>query len=198
MPVPPDPPSPARRRLPRHTKIFFGLLFGLLFGLFVHEVAGDAPWVDWVVDNVANPIGQLFLRLIFMIVVPLVFSSLVLGVLELGDVRRIGRVGLRTLGYTIIASGISVLIGVGLVNFIKPGAGVDAGVRTELTSTFASGSKVAIENAAKAKHWTESLLSLIPRNPLAAAVDAFSGEMIALMVFALMFGVALSMVRDEA
>ena len=75
MPAPPDPDRPARRRLPRHTKIFFGLVFGLLFGLFVHEVAGDAPWVDWVVDNVAYPIGQIFLRLIFMIVVPLVLSS---------------------------------------------------------------------------------------------------------------------------
>jgi dicarboxylate/amino acid:cation (Na+ or H+) symporter, DAACS family len=182
----------------RHTKILLGLLAGVILGLIAHKLGPNAAFIDGVVKNVANPLGQLFLRLIFMIVVPLVFSSLVLGVLELGDIRRIGRIGLRTLGYTVVASGLSVLIGVGLVNLVKPGAGVDPGVRTELTSTFASGSKVAIENAAKAKHWTESLLSLIPRNPLAAAVDAFSGEMIALMVFALMFGVALSMVRDES
>ena len=53
-----------------------------------NAVGGDAPWVDWSVRNVAYPLGQLFLRLIFMIVVPLVFSSLVLGVLELGDMQR--------------------------------------------------------------------------------------------------------------
>jgi DAACS family dicarboxylate/amino acid:cation (Na+ or H+) symporter len=181
----------------RHTKILLGLVIGVVLGLIAHVSAHDAPWVDGVVRNFANPIGQLFLRLIFMVVVPLVFSSLVLGVLELGDVRRIGRVGLRTLGYTVVASGISVAIGVGLVNAVRPGEGVDPGVRLELASTFASGSKTAIENAAKAKHWTESLLSLIPRNPLAAAVDAFNGEMVALMVFALFFGVALSIVRDE-
>nr|MDQ5872962.1 cation:dicarboxylase symporter family transporter [Acidobacteriota bacterium] len=123
MPDPTRAPRSPRRRLPRHTKIFFGLLFGLLVGLFVHEVAGDAPWVDWVVDNVAYPVGQIFLRLIFMIVVPLVFSSLVLGVLELGDVKKLGRIGLKTLAYTIFASGISVAIGIGLVNLFRPGAG---------------------------------------------------------------------------
>ena len=86
--------SPGRRRLPRHTKIFFGLIFGLIAGLVLHETAGEAPWVLWTVANVAYPLGQIFLRLIFMIVVPLVFSSLVLGVLELGDVRQLGKIGL--------------------------------------------------------------------------------------------------------
>jgi DAACS family dicarboxylate/amino acid:cation (Na+ or H+) symporter len=187
---------PARRRLPRHTRIFFGLLFGLLMGLFVHEVAGDAPWVDWVVDNVAYPVGQIFLRLIFMIVVPLVFSSLVLGVLELGDVKKLGRIGLKTLAYTIFASGISVAIGIGLVNLFRPGAGVDASVRAELSSSFAAQSQTTIENAQKAKTWADTLLSLIPRNPIAAAVDALTGEMLALMVFAVFFGVALARIRN--
>ncbi len=88
----------------RHTKILLGLGSGMAAGLVAHLSGKDAPWIDVVVKNVANPIGQLFLRIIFMVVVPLVFSSLVLGVLELGDVRRIGRVGLRTLGYTIVAT----------------------------------------------------------------------------------------------
>src|SRR6266540_4374334 len=172
---PPSPSRRERRRLPRHTKIFFGLILGLVGGLFVHEVAGEAPWVNWVVDNVAYPVGQLFLRLIFMVVVPLVFSSLVLGVLELGDVKRLGRIGLKTLVYTLFASGISVGIGIAMVNFIRPGAGVDPSVRAELSSTFASQSQKAIENAQHAQSWVDALLSLIPRNPLAAAVDALTG-----------------------
>ena len=193
-----DDTRPRRRKgLPRHTKILFGLLFGIVAGLLVHATAGDAPWVEWVVRNVAYPIGQLFLRLIFMIVVPLVFSSLVLGVLELGDVRKLGRVGAKTLLYTLFASGISVLIGVGLVNFFKPGVGVDPSVREDLSASFAAGSKVAIENAEKAQHWTDSLLSLIPRNPLAAAVQALDGEMLALMVFAVFFGVALALIKRD-
>jgi DAACS family dicarboxylate/amino acid:cation (Na+ or H+) symporter len=186
-----------RRRLPRHTKILFGLIFGLVSGLLVHEMAGEAPWVFWLVTNVAYPLGQIFLRLIFMIVVPLVFSSLVLGVLELGDVRKLGRIGMKTLVYTLFASGISVAIGITMVNFFRPGAGVDPSVRAELSSTFATQSQKTIENAQKAQTWADSLLSLIPSNPLKAAVDALTGEMLALMVFALFFGIALARIRDS-
>jgi dicarboxylate/amino acid:cation (Na+ or H+) symporter, DAACS family len=186
-----------RHRLPRHTRILFGLLFGLVAGLTAHAVGADAPWVDWSVRNVAYPLGQLFLRLIFMIVVPLVFSSLVLGVLELGDVKKLGRVGAKTLLYTLFASGISVAVGVGLVNFFKPGVGVDPSVRASLGGAFADQSEKAIENAKKALPWTDTLLQLIPRNPLQAAVEALQGEMLALMVFAVFFGVALAQVRRD-
>ena len=182
--------------LPRHTKILFGLVFGIVVGLTVYAIAPGAAWVDSLVRNVAYPLGQIFLRLIFMIVVPLVFSSLVLGVLELGDVRKLGRIGLKTLGYTLFASGISVAIGITMVNLFRPGAGVDPSVRAELSSTFATQSQKAIENARQAQSWADTLLSLIPRNPLASAVDALSGEMLALMVFAVFFGVALARIRD--
>jgi DAACS family dicarboxylate/amino acid:cation (Na+ or H+) symporter len=185
------------RGLPRHTRILFGLLFGLVAGLTAHAVGADAPWVDWSVRNVAYPLGQLFLRLIFMIVVPLVFSSLVLGVLELGDVQKLGRIGLKTLAYTLFASGISVAVGIGLVNYFRPGVGIDASVRANLEGSFAPQSQQAIESAKHASHWTDALLALIPRNPVAAAVDAFQGEMLALMVFAVFFGVALAQVRKE-
>ncbi len=187
----------SRRGLPRHTKILFGLVFGLVAGLTVHAIAADAPWVDWTVRNLAYPLGQLFLRLIFMIVVPLVFSSLVLGVLELGDVKKLGRIGAKTLLYTLFASGISVAIGVGLVNFFRPGVGIDPSVRANLSGAFASQSKQAIENAQQAMPWTDTLLSLIPRNPLGAAVNALQGEFLALMVFAVFFGVALAQVRRD-
>ncbi len=186
-----------RKGLPRHSKILFGLLLGIVLGLLANSIGGGAPWVDWSVKNIAYPLGQLFLRLIFMIVVPLVFSSLVLGVLELGDAHRLGRVGLKTLVYTLFASGISVAVGIFLVNFFKPGVGIDPSVRANLEGTFAGQSQKAIENASQAKPWTDTLLSLIPRNPLAAAVDALSGEMLALMVFAVFFGVALAQVKRE-
>ena len=197
MPTPEDDskPKPRRKRLARHTKILLGLLLGAALGLLVFALAPGAPWVEWVVRNIAYPIGQIFLRLIFMIVVPLVFSSLVLGILELGDMRNLGRIGAKTLIYTVVASGISVGIGIGLVNLFKPGVGVDPSVRAGLTQSFASQSQQVIQNAQAAKPWTESLLSLIPTNPLASAVDALRGEMLALMVFAVLFGVALATIR---
>jgi dicarboxylate/amino acid:cation (Na+ or H+) symporter, DAACS family len=188
---------PRRRKRTRHAKILWGLLFGLISGLVVHALAGGQPWVEWIVSNIAYPLGQIFLRLIFMVVVPLVFSSLVLGVLELGDVRRLGRVGLTTLAYTLLASGISVAIGITLVTIFRPGVGVDRSAVGPLVGAFATQSRAAIENAQKAQSWTDTLLALIPKNPLQAAVDALSGEMLALMVFAVFFGVALAQVRKE-
>jgi DAACS family dicarboxylate/amino acid:cation (Na+ or H+) symporter len=185
------------RGLPRHTRILFGLIFGIVLGLTVYAIAPGAPWVESLVKNVAYPLGQIFLRLIFMIVVPLVFSSLVLGVLELGDVKNLGRVGGKTLIYTLFASGISVAIGIGLVNFFRPGEGLDASVRGQLEGTFATQSQSAIDSAKKAASWSDALLSLIPRNPLAAAVEALNGEMLSLMVFAVFFGVALAQIRKE-
>lgn len=164
------------------------------------EVVVEAgPWrdrIDFVRDNLAYPVGRLFLRLIFMVVLPLVVSSLMLGVIELGDLRALGRIGLRTLGYTVVVSSISVFIGVGLVNVVRPGAWVSAATRDRLVADYGDQSQRALENAKAAKPWTDSLLSLIPENPLAAAVDAMKGEMLAVMIFSLIFGAALGRVRD--
>jgi DAACS family dicarboxylate/amino acid:cation (Na+ or H+) symporter len=187
--------TPASRGLPLHVRMLIGLAAGVLLGIAARHVFGDEALAA-VNKNVAYPVGRLFIRLIFMVVLPLVATSLVLGVLELGDVRTLGRIGLRTLGYTVVVSSISVVVGVGLVNVVRPGAFVTPEVRAELTKQFGQASQVAIENAAKKKHWTDSLLSLIPDNPLASAVDAMKGEMLAVMVFALLFGIALAQVRE--
>src|SRR3990172_4205998 len=96
-----------------HNKIFLGLILGAVFGITSHVLFYPDPALEWVVSNIAYPVGQIFFRLIFMVVLPLVFYALVLGVTELGDLRRLGRVGARTLIYTAVVSTISVLIGVG-------------------------------------------------------------------------------------
>jgi Na+/H+-dicarboxylate symporter len=83
--------------------------------------------VVWIVDNITQPVGQLFLRLLLMIVVPLVFSSLVVGVAGIGDIRKLGRVGLKSFGYCLVISAISVVIGITLANTIKPAS---ASIRT--------------------------------------------------------------------
>ena len=90
-----SPPSHARR-MPRHTKILLGLIVGLAGGLLSTPSRAESPGSSGRCATSPIPVGQLFLRLIFMIVVPLVFSSLVLGVLELGGVHKLGRVGLIT------------------------------------------------------------------------------------------------------
>ena len=90
-----------------HTRILAGLAAGVVAGVAVNIVRGtDDPAVEWVVANVTEPIGTLFLRLLLMIVVPLVFSSLVVGVAGIGDVRKLGRVGLKSFAYCLAISAI--------------------------------------------------------------------------------------------
>jgi len=103
-----DPP----RGLPLHSRILIGLGIGVLTGLGINlAVGGDNPTVAWVIANLTEPIGTLFLRGLLMIVVPLIGSSLIVGVAGIGDVRRLGRVGLKAFGYSLVISSISVLIG---------------------------------------------------------------------------------------
>jgi DAACS family dicarboxylate/amino acid:cation (Na+ or H+) symporter len=136
--------------------------------------------------HVLRPIGQIFLRTIFMIVVPMVFSALVIGVYELGRGRGLGKVAGRTLAFTFLLSTSSVLLGVALVNLLRPGVGARLGV------AGTADVQALRDNADAVKPLSDIIIELIPRNPLEAAVRALDGEMLALMVFALIFGVALS------
>ncbi len=116
-----------------HTKILIGLFIGVIGGLVVNAtMGGDDPRVTMIVENFTRPIGQLFLNLLLMIVVPLVFASLVVGVAGIGDIRKLGRIGAKSFGYTLVISAISVLIGLGLANFIKPGLRISPDVKGQL------------------------------------------------------------------
>ena len=88
--------EPPGRGMALHTKILIGLVLGAIGGTLSNLVFKGTPQLMWLVDNVLNPIGQVFLRMLFMVVVPLVFTSVALGVASLGDPRRIGRIGART------------------------------------------------------------------------------------------------------
>ena len=94
----------ATGKLQLHWKMLIGFIAGLSLGLVAHYASGaDAGWVQWLTANITQPAGTLFLRLIFMLIIPLLFSALIMGVAEMGDVRSLGRVGWKTLGYTVIA-----------------------------------------------------------------------------------------------
>jgi DAACS family dicarboxylate/amino acid:cation (Na+ or H+) symporter len=102
-----------------------GFLIGLVSGLVVYTAAQGAPWVEFVTTYITQPIGQVFLRLLFMLVIPLLFSALVVGISEMGEIRSLKRVGLRTLLYTVVVSAIAVVVSLTVVNLLQPGAGVD-------------------------------------------------------------------------
>src|SRR5690606_35109715 len=95
----------AKTGIPLHWKIAVGFAVGLVLGLVVHYgIGAEAGWVQSLTRYVTEPFSQLFLSLIFMLIVPLLFSALVVGVSEMGDIRSLGRIGWRTLTYTIVLS----------------------------------------------------------------------------------------------
>ena len=144
----PDKP----KGLPLHTKILIGLGVGVVAGVAVNRLVGAShPRVVWLVDNITGPVGSLFLRLLLMIVVLLVFSSLVVGVAGIGDIRKLGRVGLKSFGYCLVISAISVIIGITLANTIRPGERVSPETSAALQLRFATDATKTVEDATKAK-----------------------------------------------
>ena len=170
-----------------HTKLLIALVAGFAAGAIAHAY-GASPTVDFIGTGILRPIGQIFLRLIFMTVVPLVFAALVVGVYELGREHGLGAVAARTLVYTLLLSAMSVGIGVVLVNAVRPGAGLPQSG----TAESAGGVKQLETNAAAAQPLSDVFIELIPRNPLDSAVRALDGQMLPLMIFALIFGYAIS------
>ena len=139
-----DDRAAARGRVPLHVRILLGLAAGAALGSAAREVLGpDSPLLASAIRHVAEPVGQLFLRSLLMTVVPLVVSSLVVGVAGIGDVRRLGRVGVRTVGFCLVISLVSVGLGILLANTVRPGMRLDPETRDLLMAEYADASKQA-------------------------------------------------------
>lgn len=152
--------------------------------------------LKWFNDVVAQNVGNLFMTMIFMVVVPLLFSALVNGVAEVGSAAKVGKMGLRALVMTVVLSSIAVGIGLAGVNMVRPGDGIDQVKRTQLFESVDKEGALAKANVA-AETQDPPLLGLVPKNPLLEAVRALSGGLLPLMFFAIVFGVALAMTAQE-
>ncbi|MGV8940510.1 MAG: dicarboxylate/amino acid:cation symporter [Lysobacter sp.] len=201
-------------KMPLHWKMAIGFVSGLLLGVLVYS-SGLVEWRGFSVDNlscaatgveqswrctpwvslfthyVTDPVGQLFLRLLFMLVIPLIFSALVLGVVEIGDPESLGRIGFKTLVYILVVTTIAVTLGLVAVNVFQPGAGMSREVGEALMARESAAS-AAIMTHRESLSGLDILLNIVPRNPVQAAAN---GDLIAVMFFALMFGVAATVMR---
>jgi len=185
-----------KRGLPLHVWMLVGFLLGLTLGMIVHVTQGaDALWVQWLTANVTGPAGQIFLRLIFMLVIPLLFSALVMGVAEMGDLKVLGRAGGKTLAFTVVISAVAVIIGLVMVNIFQPGAGVDPVLAQRLLAEGSAGAASIVGNAPESIQFGQFFLDLIPSNVFTAAAE---NQILPVMVFALLFGVGLVMARSRA
>ncbi|HJR42412.1 MAG TPA: dicarboxylate/amino acid:cation symporter [Gemmatimonadaceae bacterium] len=178
-----------------HTKILIGLLVGAVLGIASYATLGVGhPFVAVVNRYVAGPVGQIFLRLLFMIVVPLVFASIALGVAGLGDIRRVGRVGTKAITYFLVTTALSATLGLVMVSVVRPGERIPEDTRTNLMETYATDASSRVEAAATSNFGIETLVNIVPRNPLRAAVDL---DLLAIIFFALIFGAALTLIAAE-
>jgi DAACS family dicarboxylate/amino acid:cation (Na+ or H+) symporter len=168
--------------------MLWALAAGVVLGLLARSVV-PADSLAWFVDTVAQPLGQIFLRLLFMLVLPILFSALTIGVSEVG-VGHLGRLGGRMLGYTVLVSAISVLIGVLLVNVLGPGRGLPDEVRAAASGSGAPASVKPPETKP-----VDFLVAMVPDNAVKAAAN---GDMLAVIVFSLLFGLALAATRTPA
>lgn len=177
---------------PLHTKILIGLAIGAALGLLANFTLGaEHAGVEWVNKYVAGPVGQIFLRLLFMVVMPLVFASIALGVAGLGDLRKVGRVGGKAIGFFLGSTAISATIGIILVLLIKPGLDLDAAVRTRLLESYATGAAEKVQAAEQSNFGIETLVSIVTRNPIKSMVDV---DMLGVIFFGVMFGAALTLI----
>jgi DAACS family dicarboxylate/amino acid:cation (Na+ or H+) symporter len=186
-----------------HTKILIGLLVGVVGGLAINwTLGGTDARVVWIVTNITQPIGTLFLSLLLMIVVPLVFSSLVVGVAGIGDIRKLGRIGLKSFAYCLIISAISVVIGLVLANTIRPGERISPEVAVQLKEKFSGGATSATaaqkqaSDAAKADSpLMQAVKTVVPSNVF-NSISGTSPNMLHIMFFALIVGIAITLLTD--
>lgn len=182
----------------QHTKLLLGFIFGVALGLigYYYFPAKEMVFMGRVTE-VFTFVGAIFLRMIFMVTIPLILAALMLGTMELSQgTGGFGKVGSRCLIFTVVLSGIAACIALFTTNTLKPGAGL---VFDKAALAANSGVLTIAKNAtmAKDKPWFQYLVDLLPQNPIDSAARAFQGEIIAMMVFALFFGWALSTVIKE-
>ena len=174
------------------TKIFLALIIGALLGVVIHYVLPDVTIGedtslknDIIIEGVFYVIGQGFIRLMQMLVVPLVFCSLVCGAMAIGDTKTLGKVGVKTIVFYIFTTALAVTIALSVAYMISPGIGLDMDSiqKAEVTS-----------NNTETK-LTETLLNIIPKNPIGAMA---SGDMLPIIVFALFVGIMLAKLGSKA
>lgn len=173
-----------KNKLTLTTKILLGLFLGFLFGLVLNNIQDGFIKNTVLLDGVLKVLGNGFTSAIKMMVVPLVFVSLVCGTSSMGDVKRLGRIGGKTMLFYLGTTAIAIVISLILGNVLKPGVGLDM-------SSMASGSVTIGES----KPVIDIILGIIPSNPIKSLAE---GEMLQIIFFAMLLGVAMSTLGQKS
>jgi DAACS family dicarboxylate/amino acid:cation (Na+ or H+) symporter len=192
--------APRKGKLPLPTRILLGLVLGAAAGITLNLllVPGSAShdFTTGFDANIAYPLGRLFLNLLFMVVVPIVFCSLFLGVAGLGSLQTLGRLGGRTLLWFLGTTALAVLLGLALVHSIEPGRRIDPAAAELVQQRYAGDAAARIAQGKEASAFTvDSLVAIVPTNVVAAAAD--NKQILGLIFFALVLGAAATRLPAE-
>ena len=174
-----------------YTKILIGLVAGAVVGVVANF--GEVIWLRDLLIAL-EPIGTAFIRLITMVVIPLVVASLVVGTASLGDLRKLGRIGGKTVIYYLATTAVAVIIGLVLSNVVQPGARINPETRDTLAAQFEGDAAARMQLAENAPSVVQTLLNMIPRNPIEAAANL---DLLPLIVFTIIFGAAVSVIEPK-
>ena len=178
--------------MPLHTRILLGLVVGAVVGIAANVFIGpDSAMVRNANTYVAGPVGQVFLRILFMIVMPLIFASISLGVAGIGDVRKLGRIGGKTMLYFAVSTTLAASVGLALVSVVRPGDKVSAETRTELMESYATDASARVATQQQQQFGIGTIVAIVTRNPIKSAAD---GDLLGVIFFSLMFGAALTLI----
>ena len=169
-------------------QIVIGLVLGVAIGALLNHFSAEKAW--WI-SNVLQPAGDIFIRLIKMIVVPIVISSLIVGIAGVGDAKKLGSIGLKTIIYFEVVTTIAIVVGLVLANLFHPGAGIDM---STLGTVDISNYQVTAPEVQHELAFIDTLLNLIPSKIFAALMR---GEMLPIIFFSVMFGLGLSSLQAE-
>ncbi len=181
------------RRVSLHTQILAGLLAGLAAGGLANSLWEGTAGLEWTLTYVSGPVGQVFLRLLLLVVIPLIATTLVLGVAQLRETKRLGRMSAKMLGFFLGTTVLASVLGLIAVDLVRPGGVIDPELRTALVETYASQGAEMVALAGEGAT-VSSIIDIVPRNPIAAAAD---GNLLAVIFVSLLFGVALARMPRE-
>ncbi|MCI6926727.1 dicarboxylate/amino acid:cation symporter [Butyricicoccus porcorum] len=174
-----------KKKLGLTTKIFIALILGCLCGIIMHYFVPEGYVRDTIIVNgVFYVVGNGFLRLMKMLVVPLVFCSLICGSMAMGDTKSLGKVGIKTLLFYLLTTALAISVALGVANIINPGIGLDTSAIQAQETSVAESTGVA-----------DTLLNIIPENPVASLAN---GTMLQIIFFALFVGILLAKLGDRA
>jgi len=176
-------------RLRLHTQILIGFVVGIVFGI-IANAAGISKFVEtWL-----RPFGEAFIDLIKMIVVPLVFASLLVGTAGLGDIKKLGRIGTKTIIYFLCTTIIAITIGLLLANIVGPGRGFSEEIREKLVQENAEEVTLKLQLSDERPSVKEILFNIIPANPVKAMAE---GNMLQIIFFAILLGITLTLLPSD-